>query len=217
MKIENIKKAKAHTRYALADGTQVPGVTTVLGVLSKPALVPWANKLGLAGIEVGKYVDALAEVGTIAHAMILAHLKDETFDAWEYPPNLVDKAENCLLSYFEWEKQHKIQPIICESPRVSEDYHYGGTPDFFGYVDGIPTLLDFKTGKGIYEEYFYQLAAYQELLDEHRIDRAMILQIGRDETEGFSTKEVKDLSREWEIFEHCLAIYELKKSNGKRA
>ena len=41
---------RAHQRYKIEDGTIVPGVTTVVGILNKPALVPWANKLGLEGI-----------------------------------------------------------------------------------------------------------------------------------------------------------------------
>ena len=219
MKIEEVaaKKSRAHTRYKLADGTLVPGVTTVLGVLNKPALVPWANKLGLAGINVGQYVDTLAEIGQLGHAMILAHLEGTKPDLSEYSKNLIDKAENCLLSYFEWEKQHKLEPRCCEIPLVSHLYKFGGTPDFNGLVDGIPTLLDFKTGRAIYDEYFYQLAAYRQLIVENELNvdmfplRGIILQIGRDETEGFSTKEVKTWSREWEIFKACLRIYELKR------
>ena len=39
-----------HTKYYLPDGTQVPGVTTVLGAtLPKHALVDWAWKLGMEG------------------------------------------------------------------------------------------------------------------------------------------------------------------------
>ena len=32
-------KTKAHTVYKTADNKRVPGVTTILGVLNKPALV----------------------------------------------------------------------------------------------------------------------------------------------------------------------------------
>src|SRR3990167_1945992 len=105
MKIENVKGAKAHTRYVLPDGTQVPGVTTVLGVLNKPALIKWANNLGLVGVDSSKYVDALAEVGTIAHYLILCHLRNEKPVLEDYAPSQVDKAENSLLSFLEWEKQ----------------------------------------------------------------------------------------------------------------
>ena len=47
MVIEQIaaKRSKTHQRYYDKAGTMLPGVTTILGVLNKPALVPWANKL----------------------------------------------------------------------------------------------------------------------------------------------------------------------------
>ena len=67
-------------RYRLLDKSIVPGVTTILNVLSKPALVPWANKLGLQGIEVGKYVDALGEIGTLAHLMVENYLNTKMVD-----------------------------------------------------------------------------------------------------------------------------------------
>ncbi|GAI86127.1 unnamed protein product, partial [marine sediment metagenome] len=38
-----------------------------IGVLNKPALVPWANNLGLQGINVKDYVDDKADIGTLAH------------------------------------------------------------------------------------------------------------------------------------------------------
>jgi hypothetical protein len=206
------KRSKVHTRYYSKDGTMLPGVTTVLGVLNKPALVPWANNLGLAGVSVREYVDALAAIGSLAHDMILAHHKNIKFQPDGHPADLIDKAENCLLSYFEWEKGHKIEPILCEAALVSERYGYGGTLDLFANVDGVRTIVDYKSGKAIYPEHVYQVAAYRQVLEEngHQADGVRILQIGRSEDEGFSEKYVDDTSREWKIFEHCLALYKLK-------
>src|SRR5439155_21898181 len=53
-------KVKAHVRYYTSKGEQVPGVTTILSVLNKPALVSWANRMGLQGIDTHKYVDEAA-------------------------------------------------------------------------------------------------------------------------------------------------------------
>ena len=211
------RKSRQHTQYKLADGTLIPGVTTPLGVLAKPALIPWANALGLQGIKVREYVDQLAEIGTLAHAMVQAHLQGVKPDVQDYTSSQVSRAENSLLSFFEWEKSHRLKPLLLEKPLISEKYRFGGTVDCYGYLDGVATLIDFKTSKAIYDEHFYQVSAYWKLLEEagFLVERAMILQIGREETEGFSVKVVGALSREWEIFLHALAIYELKK-NGKR-
>lgn len=218
MNIEAVaaKRSKTHTRYYKTDGTLVPGVTTVIGVLAKPALVPWANKLGLNGIEVKDYVDVLANIGSIGHDMICCHNRGVKFNPDGHPADLIDKAENCFLSYLAWEKQHKVEPISCEAELVSEKYGYGGTVDMWCRVDGVPTILDYKTGKAIYSEHIYQVAAYRQLVEENggKPEAVRILQIGRDETEGFSEKVVGDTSREWEVFEHCLAIYRLQKKKA---
>jgi len=207
------KKSKAHITYKFPDGTKVPGVTTVLGVLNKPALVIWANRLGLQGIDSSKYRDEMADIGTLAHQMIVDYFKKEKTDTSEYSKSQIDLAENCLLSFWEWEKGHKIEVILAEAPLISHQYGYGGTIDCFCKLDGQPTLLDFKTGKAIYPEFFYQLAAYEQLLAEarHLIEVTRILRIGRDADEGFEERTVGKLDKQFEIFKHCLAIYNLKK------
>jgi len=102
---------KAHTKYIGLDGVQVPGVTTVLGVLNKPFLVPWANKLGLQGIDSSKYTDTMAGIGTLAHLFIMNHLRGEGTDTGDFSQNDIKLAENCFLSYLEWEKHHELKPI----------------------------------------------------------------------------------------------------------
>lgn len=207
------KKSKAHIRYELPDGTKVPGVTTVLGVLNKPALVIWANRLGLQGIDSSKYRDEMADIGTLAHQMIVDNFKGEETDTSEYSKSQIELAENCLLSFWAWEKGHKIEVIMAEAQLVSAQYGYGGTIDCFCKLDGQPTLLDFKTGKAIYTEFFYQLAAYEQLLAEagHLIEVTRILRIGRDADEGFEERSVGKLDKQFELFKHCLAIYNLMK------
>jgi len=74
-------------------------------------------------------------------------------------------------------------------------------------------LLDFKTGKGIWPEYFYQLAAYRQLAKEqgHKIEHARILRIGREENEGFEERLATRFDNEFKLFTHCLSIYNLLK------
>lgn len=205
-------KSKAHTTYKTTNGIKVPGTTTITGLLAKPFLITWANRLGLEGIDSTKYRDAAADIGTLAHAMVQAHLQKETLDTSEYAALQVDLAENAVLSYYEWEKQHVVEPLMCEVSLVSEKHKYGGTVDCYCKLDGEFTLLDFKTGKAIYEEFFVQLAAYKELLVEHghRVDKCRILRIGRDETEGFEERALAT-DKHFEIFKSLLDIYYAKK------
>jgi len=215
-------RVKAHPAYKLSSGERVPSVTTITGILNKPALVKWANNLGLQGIDSTKYVDALAVIGTLAHDMILADLSGESVAgiASRADPATRDLAENCYLSFCAWRKQHDIRPISLEQSLVSERYRYGGRADMVAEIDGALELVDFKTGKGIYPEMFYQLAGYAPLLLENGIvdrpiERARILNIPRAETEVFLEKAKSSLRIEWEIFKHCLSIYSLMKEIEK--
>ena len=204
---------KAHTKYLGLDGIQVPGVTTVLGILNKPALVTWANRLGLKGIDSTKYKDEMAGIGTLAHLFIMNHLRGEETDTGDFSQNDIKLAENCFLSYLEWEKSHPIKPVLIETPLVSDKYGYGGTPDCVCYLDDELILLDYKTGKAIYPEMTYQLAAYSRLVREKGYDvkKARILRVGRDENEGFEERLTTNLDREFSIFCHCLSIYNIQK------
>lgn len=210
------KSAKAHVRYKTSEGKIVPGATTITGLLNKPFLITWANRLGLEGIDSSKYTDEAATIGTLAHALIQADLQDDTVDRDLYSKQQMDLAENAVLSFFEWKKQHKIEVIFCEKQLVSDTMLYGGTVDCYCILDGKPTLLDFKTGKAIYEEYFVQLAAYAELLRENgcQVDEIRILRVGRDETEGFEERSVKDTRQWFRIFQNLLDIYYTKKELG---
>src|SRR5689334_19592558 len=64
----SIRRKKAV--YETSSGEAVPGVTTVLNLRNKPALVEWAFKLGREHPELGStrdYLDDLARIGTCAH------------------------------------------------------------------------------------------------------------------------------------------------------
>lgn len=203
----------AHPRPRFADGTTGPSVTGVLGELAKPALYIWNNKMGLKGIDTRKYVDEKAKAGTLAHAMILADLANIHPDWKEYEPYVIDQAENSFLKWLDWKKRHTIEPILTEKPLVSEKYRYGGIIDCYAKVDGCPTLVDFKTSKAIYDEMWYQVAAYKQMLEEdgRPVLECRILQIGRDETEGFNEQMRHDLTLQFEIFQHALGIYYAKR------
>ncbi len=209
------KRVKAHTRYYTEDGTLVPGVTTVLGILSKPALIPWANKLGLSGIDVGKYVDEKADIGTLAHALVTDKLSGIQTDTSIYSADVIDKAENCALSFWEWAKGKDISAIWVERPLVSEVHRFGGTADIYAVIDGTKELIDLKTGSGIYEEHEYQLAALMRLLGENNfeVERCRLLNIPRTEDERFVERVLSPQMIEdgWEIFLACLKIYNIKR------
>ena len=205
-------------RYRLEDGTVVPGVTTVTGLLSKPSLVRWANKLGLEGIDSSLVTEQSARIGTLAHAMIRASLLGESFDPDLTDPEELQQAEEAFRCFLRWREGHSLRPILCETSLVSAKLRYGGTPDCYCILDGEPVLLDFKTGKRIYDEYFVQLAAYARLLQEqgYPVRELRVLRLCRSE-EDCEERSVTEQEKWFLLFENLLNIYYLRKDLAWRS
>lgn len=206
-------KTKAHQRYTLADGTPVPGVTTVLGVLNKPALMHWAWEQGRAGLDYRKTKDQAANIGTLAHWLCECHLKGQEPDTSEFSAADIDKAENAALKFMGWWDSAGLVLVGSECQIVSETHRYGGTLDIVACdKQGRGVLVDLKSSKGIYDEYFFQLAAYSKLLPTPEmpavISRCVIVRIGKEAEDGdFEVQERADLSREWMVFEAALRLH----------
>ena len=210
---EIAQKVRIHTVYKLACGDRVPSVTTVIGILNKPALLQWAWEMGTQELDYKAVRDRAGDIGTLAHYFILCDLKGERPDSSEYSQQDIEKAKICLIHYWDWVREHRVEPIMLETPLISEQYRFGGTIDFLGKVDGQLTLVDFKTGKGIYDEFLIQLSAYEQLLAEAKQfpEVTRLLRIGRNKDDHFEERITGKLDKQWQIFLHCLGIYNLQK------
>lgn len=224
----------ATTVYRLKDGTRIPSVTTILGdVIAKPQLIAWANRIGLQGIKYGEYMDELADIGTAAHELAKCSLSGRAPVLPNLNPDQLTQATNCFLKFQDWQAQHRYKVLHVEHKMVSEELGYGGTTDavceFYGPIieeqaladtplnpgPGIIELWDFKTGKAIYDDYGYQLAAYARAARESglQIQRVRVIRIGRNEDEGFEQVVIdgKTLELYWSVFLHALHIYRAKR------
>ncbi len=214
-----IVKIKAKERYRNTAGVIIPSVTTVLNELNKPALISWANRIGLDGIDMNKYKDELADVGTLTHYFIICRLKDEVPDISEYTPEQVQLAEDCFKQYIEWESKNPVMCVLAEEPLISERYQYGGRLDLCAVCNKELMLADFKTNaKGIFPEMIYQVSAYRQLLLEagYNVKRTIILRLGRGGQEGADEKILTpyELDNGFQIFLRCLDIYRLKRGDS---
>ena len=181
---------KSH-RYTL-DGQPIPSVTTILGRLNKPALIQWAANCAVDRIKAEAVTpyndqmvrvvsdgvleaartahatirDAAGDVGTIVHAY--AKLRMESAAA-TYATDLSEDetANRCCRALDAWAGEHDIRSVGVERKIVSQQYHYAGTCDFYGHIDGKLSVLDFKTGgERVYDEAWLQTSAYELALCE---------------------------------------------------
>ncbi|OFW47191.1 MAG: hypothetical protein A2163_04070 [Actinobacteria bacterium RBG_13_35_12] len=204
-----------HITYKDSNEQKVVGVTTAIEILAKPALIPWAYKRGRDGLELYESRDKAANVGTIVHARIMAYFLGYEIDNSNISPEVWKITDNSLLSFYEWARPRKVKSILVETPLVSDKYKYGGTPDVYGEMDDKLTLLDFKTGSGIYPDFFVQVAAYSKLLIENGYphEKIIILNIPKSEGDSFQVQQVSvdSLELQFKKFMHCVEIYYLDK------
>ena len=154
--------------YVNQAGRRVPGVTTVIGNIgwNRNALMYWAWNQGIEGKNFRDSSADAADAGTLGHHMIECEIKGDRPDVTGYTTGQIEKAESCYLNFLQWQEMVKLKVHITEVHLVSEKYQCGGTPDAIAFISGKLSLLDFKTGKGVYEDQLLQLAAYREFWTE---------------------------------------------------
>jgi hypothetical protein len=184
------------------DGKFVPGVTSILRVLDKPALVQWAANMCAemlrdhperiratpteweaickeAKTAHRRASKAAADIGTEVHRFAEAFLSGERIDLPEDP-----RARNGALAFKDWHHAHDVRPLATERRVFSKRWWFCGTTDFIGQIDGTPCILDFKTSSGLYPEMVLQLAAYaiaieEELGNDARFDDGWIIRLDK--------------------------------------
>ena len=214
----------ARRDYRTADGTKVPGVTTILNAtIPKPALVGWAYKRGKEGLDLYESRDSAADAGTLCHAMIQAHMtgnRPESAVSGQ-SVDVVSRAETAFLNWLDWAKGVQLEPVAIERELVSEEMTCGGTPDLIARVNGGPlALVDWKSGSGVYLEALVQVAAYRLIWEETHPDQPIrggfyILRVDK-ETGDWTFKRFEQLEDAEALFPMLRAAYELQQRLQKR-
>lgn len=174
-----------HRQYRASDGEQVPSVTTVLSVIGNDFLVKWAGRMGLQGIDPEALAQTSARAGSLAHAAIAAHFtRDAITDDFKADFTVAEKAGAKVAwgNFKVWEARHTIEPVLVEQWLVSDLMRFGGTMDLYASIDGVMTVVDFKTANNVYENHLVQLAAYRALLEEHghKVEAVRVVALPRD-------------------------------------
>lgn len=146
------------------------------------------RKVKKEAADIGSLVHRVLEQELKARAGLVPHptlpLKADLLLAPGLTPDMVEKANLCVKAGFEFFDRHELVVIQSEAPRWSPTYGYIGTGDLIAKLNGVLSVLDFKTGKRPYAEYFLQTAAYQHAYQEEFPDQCIqarwIVNVGRD-------------------------------------
>lgn len=190
-----------HHYYADAEGTkEYSGITSIIGVLAKPALIGWAARMATEFIaeRVGKYttMDALAadwkgilEEAKSAHTKKKEAAGEHGTDAHALVEDYVNRciAQTTLKSgdplipftvdlepirpFYDWAVANADHFLFAERRLSDPTIYVAGTADF-AYVgkDGKKYMGDFKTSSGIYGIDYWLQVAAYKMLAESEGD-----------------------------------------------
>lgn len=210
-----------HSYYV--NGERVKSVTTIVNMLDNPQLTYWKLKQASTfllelidqGIVINKkhiedsirYHEVISgeakDVGTVVHdyceRFSIACIKGESLP--DIPQDIDYKILNGLNAFLEWYSQHDIKFLEVEKIVYSKKYNYVGKFDALANIDGVLTLIDYKTSKGIYTNQDWQLCGYKQAIEEElNIDcKPMLLHFDK-ENGIFTPHYVEDIENKTKIF-----------------
>ena len=146
-----------------------PSVTQILDVLRKIGLEMWFKFTPIKEINTKSEKGKL--IGTQIHEAL--HIYIETNQV-KVETQYAEEVTFALKSFMLFRQEHpEIALKNAEMPLTSEKYQFNGTLDCEAARDLAPILLDWKTSEAkekdkptIYDEYKYQVAAYDYLFQE---------------------------------------------------
>jgi hypothetical protein len=177
-----LKFYDASHRYQL-DGQWVPGVTTILGVLDKPAIPKWAA--GMVAEYVADNPDGVEQLRQMGRGPMVQALKGLPWEKrdqagvrgnilHDYAEQLIngedvevaDEHVPVMEHAIAFMETWHIKPLLIEFPCASREHRWAGTGDLIAEyrrpdtgAEGV-AIFDWKSGKALYPEYAWQLNAY---------------------------------------------------------
>jgi len=217
------------------DNLPVDGVTTVLSVISKPALTAWAANMAaehiLATLKPGQVMNEMtikalaneakmahrkkkenaADIGTFIHEWVEHYIKTGEEKPVEHP-----EIQNGVAAWKEWVASHKEVKFVASEEKIfSRTHRFAGTFDFILVLDGKRYIGDLKTGKAIYPEYFLQTSAYQLARQEEHPEEEyaghIIVNCQKTGELEVAMSEIDDYDSNRDAFLSALSLYRWQK------
>jgi len=182
------------------EGKEYPSVTTIIKLISNnDDLMNWANFMGFKRKNIKDILEKSSEFGSSVHLYLQKFLENEPLNYDEIEnsinrhsvPKVIDEFKKFISDY-------NYETIFTEKVLISPTLGFAGTCDWLCKLDGLVTLVDFKTSKTYHDTMFLQLGGYNKLLLEKgiEIDRAMIINVSENgcKPHSISRKKLDDFS-----------------------
>ncbi len=219
-------------QYTLG-GKKIDGVTSILKIINKPALIGWAVKTDLAHLRAAllespnltesslnelikeasnrheNIKTVSADFGTNVHQAIEYYIKGDAEALNQLTEKLNDEEIEAIKTFISWAEKSVGKFVDSERVVYSRKNRYCGTLDFTAFLkDGTGLYVgDIKTTGHIYPEYFLQTAAYEMAFREEtglNIEGRIIVRLKAGELE---TRITKDKTKDGAAFKAILKAY----------
>lgn len=239
--VKLIVDGRQHFYQIGADEKWHPGVTTALGMINKPALIPWAAKMVSENIKEA-LMEHWATPGTedrdkqhlskeqiericlegkniykkksqaAADVGTRAHKAIDLILHGE-PYQLDDDIKIPVEAFLDWKGRQTLTFELGDTRIGSRLFGYGGSLDMVAFDGNEAILIDLKTSNGIYPEMGYQIGAYSQAFKETYGIEVKEAMILRigKDKPEFEVKKVGNISACLEGFLAALKLYQLSK------
>lgn len=218
------------------DGIQYPSVTTILGLLDKPALLGWASNCAVNYIEENLDVirdttdvhrgEEVLETARTAFRTIsndacksgtMVHNAIENYvNGLDYEYLLeTEQSKNGFNAFLSWEMNNHVEWLESEVEIIDTVVGYAGRFDAIARVNGIVYLIDFKTSKAIYSEMAIQLCAYRQAynrVNDNQIEHIAVLHLDKETAEPTFKPFESEIERKTRFFNSLVNTYYLEKN-----
>ena len=213
------------------DGKPLMGITTVLSVISKPALIQWAASMACNYVDEARRSegfkledlekilkeartahrrkrDKAGDFGTLVHEAIEVWIKEN-----KLPTNLDESQMAAFNNFKNWADENKVEFLESEKHVWSESDWLGGILDMVAMYKGKKVICDIKTSSGIYPEMWAQMGGYHLCLKdmgEHEgIEGYLIINLKKTGEIDFGYSDKMQFNQDF--FKAALQLYKLKK------
>lgn len=184
--------------YILTDGITDEVLPSVTQILSAEGFIP--NNGSEWHMEKGSHVHKMIEL------YLQGVLDEDTLDPLLSP---------YLQGFRQFQADSGIEIQGVETPMYHPQYLYAGTPDIWGSLNNVSTLIDVKTGSAA-KWHLLQLAAYCGLLQSNGGWIRQAANLYLSETGGYTMSKplgMKELTHCMQVFLSALTLYKWKKEN----
>lgn len=209
-------------RWYSDEGGDEPSVTTYLEVAPKGK----AFETFLMTVKNPEEVrDEAGQLGSSVHSLIEKTLKKKRVFYEEINDKEPVEVWKRYLFWCVWFKQfistHDVKWEEADVERIIIDHelHLGGTLDWTPVVDRRNSVVDWKTGRSIWDTAYIQVStyakAYSKILGEP-VTNALIVQLGEDlNKKGWREYPVENIDTDFEFFQMYQKIWRRKNKNEK--